>query len=132
MAKFEINVTAYDSVVELLQAAENSEKTVNDILHSYAAEEIKKDIKQILPVSGRNWKGKKTAASATMPFKDEKINLGVWVKNKPVYGYLYFVDDGENTRKHIGNMRFMERGAEAATPRIVDRVQEELIKNISG
>ena len=67
-----------------------------------------------------------------MPFKDEKINLGVWVKNKPVYGYLYFVDDGENTRKHIGNMRFMERGAEAATPRIVDRVQEELIKNISG
>lgn len=131
MAKFEIDVTAYDGVIEMLQQAENSEKVVNDILHSYAAEEIKKDIKQILPTSGRRWKGKKAAASSTMPFRSENIDLGVWVKNKPAYGYLYFVDDGENTRKHVGNMRFMKRGAEAAMPRIVDRIQEELINNIS-
>lgn len=132
MAEFSVDFREVDGLMEQIQKAENSERIINEVIHGYGKGEIEKEIVALIPASGRTWKGKKPAASSTMPFKDKDINLGVDIKNKPPYGYLYFVDDGENTRKHIGNRRFMERGTDNASGKVLDRVQEEIIRAING
>ena len=100
------------------------------MLHGQGAEVIKAEIHKLLPESGRTWPGKPTAAKKTDPFKSEGFNLGVTIKSKPDYWYLYFPDDGTTTRKHAGNQQFMRRGGEAATQEVIDMCVEALTKTL--
>lgn len=106
-----------------------AEKTINDVLHKEGAQEIKKDITHLLPASGRNWKGKGASARAAMPgrFAQDDDLLAVTIAARGKYHYLYFPDDGSNTRKHVGNQRFMKKGAEKATSKIIDLCLGKLI-----
>lgn len=96
-------------------------KQINDVLWNEGAELIQGSIKQLLPESGRTWKGKKPAAKRAAPFTvTEKAALMVEVGTKYAYHYLYFPDDGSTTRKHAGNQQFMLRGAEAQQAHILN------------
>lgn len=107
---------------------EGAEDVINSVLHDFGGTRIKEEIQQLLPESGRNWKGKKAAAKRTDPFITIGSNLSIIVSTKSGYGYLYFPDDGSNTENHIGNQQFMRRGAENATDSIIERCLAELVK----
>jgi hypothetical protein len=105
---------------------EGAEGIINGVLHDFGGNRIKGEIHKLLPVSGRRWKKKKKAAKSTDPFNTIGGNLSVTISTKSGYGYLYFPDDGTNTRKHAGNQQFMRRGAERATDSIIGRCLAEL------
>lgn len=108
-------------------------KTINDVIHKEAPEIIKDNIHGLLPSSGRRWKGKPTAARNTMPFTENTgEELAVTIKTKPKYDYLYFPDDGSNTRRHVGNQQFMRRGAEKSRDRIIDICVGRLAQEFGG
>lgn len=128
-ASISLKAEDFDKLTESIKAyGDGAEDIINGVLHEYGAERIKEEIHKLLPESGRNWKGKKVAAKRTDPFVSEGGNLNVTVSTKSAYGYLYFPDDGTNTRKHVGNKQFMQRGAESATDDIIERCLAELVK----
>lgn len=106
-----------------------AQRVINDVLHKEGAQEIKKEIAHLLPASGRNWKGKGASARSAMPgkFAQDDDLLAVTIAARGKYHYLYFPDDGSNTRKHVGNRRFMKKGAEKATSKIIDLCLGKLI-----
>lgn len=114
------------------QYGAEAEKAVDDILHNEGADEIKQRITQLLPASGRKWKGKKRAASAAMPgaFSQDNDVLSVTIAARNNYGYLYFPDDGSNTRRHMGNQQFMRRGGENATEKIIKLCTAKIVEKI--
>jgi hypothetical protein len=102
---------------------------INDILWNEGATLIQESIQQLLPVSGRTWRGKKKAAKQAAPFTvTDKAALAVEVGTKYAYHYLYFPDDGSTTRKHAGNQQFMLRGAEAQQERILELCVAKLVE----
>ena len=98
------------------------------------AEEIKHRIAVILPRSGRTWKGKGAPASAAMPgrFSQDDEQLAVTIAARGKYHYLYFPDDGSNTRRHRGGQEFMRRGAEASASHVIDLCVGKLLESFSG
>ena len=68
-----------------------------------------------------------------MPFTENTgEELAVTIKTKPKYDYLYFPDDGSNTRRHVGNQQFMRRGAEKSRDRIIDICVGRLAQEFGG
>lgn len=119
-------------IIEIQKVGDKAEKSINEVLKSYAGGEIIERITPLLPQSGRKWKGKKKAAKQAQPFRIENKNLSVTVRSKPAYQYLYFPDDGSNTIHHNGNQRFMYRGAEAAVPDIIEQCITKITEEIGG
>ena len=109
-------------------------RIVDDVLHGEGGKLIKEKITPLIPASGRRWRGKASAARSAMPagFSQDNDSLSVTIAARGRHRYLYFPDDGSNTIKHAGNQQFMKRGAEAATPQIVERCVGKLIESIGG
>lgn len=123
MGWFEFDAGSIDDLYEkMVSYGTGSGQIIDKVLRSEGAEEIKKQIARLLPSSGRHWKGKAPAASSAMPGKFDQDNgeLSVTIAARGKYHYLYFPDDGSNTRKHAGNKQFMLHGAEAAAPKVVE------------
>lgn len=100
----------------------DTEGVINDVLHNKAGQLIHDEIKNLMPVSDekKKWKGKKPHAKTSNSLKIESGNLSVTVKTTKNYQYLYFADDGTNTRHHAGNLQFFQQGAETKQETIVD------------
>lgn len=131
--KFELEENLSTGLVEKLSKLPNEgEQIVNEVFHGEGAELIKEGIIDILPVSGRKWEGKKRAAKSAKPFKSLNTNLAVTVYTISSYGYLYFPDDGSNTKRHEGNQHFMIKGAENQSGKIIDICLDKLTKAIEG
>lgn len=107
---------------------DNAENTINEVLHDEASPLLQESIKRLMPVSGRQWSGKKAPAKMGKSLTDEKENLSITIKTTKNYNYLYFPDDGTNTRRHAGNKQFFKRGGEAKQSEIVDRCISRLVK----
>ena len=123
MGWFEFDAGSIDDLYEkMVSYGTGSGQIIDKVLRSEGAEEIKKQIARLLPSSGRNWKGKAPAASSAMPgrFDQDNGELSVTIAARGKYHYLYFPDDGSNTRKHAGNKQFMLHGAESAAPKVVE------------
>lgn len=123
MGWFEFDAGSIDDLYEkMVSYGTGSGQIIDKVLRSEGAEEIKKQIARLLPSSGRHWKGKAPAASSVMPgrFDQDNGELSVTIAARGKYHYLYFPDDGSNTRKHAGNKQFMLHGAEAAAPKVVE------------
>lgn len=129
--------TLDSSHIERLQDAMNqypghAGREINDVLHNEGGKLINDEIMRLLPDSGRTWNGKKPAAKSTKPFVQDNGTLSVTIRTKSAYNYLYFPDDGTNTRRHIGYQgkprEFMQKGAENQTSEIIDRCINRLIK----
>lgn len=121
MARFELNAGDLDALqTQMMEYGEGAGQKIDEVLHGEGAREIDQKIMQLLPESGRHWKGKKAAARSAQPFTQEDGTLSVTIKTVSNYHYLYFPDDGSNTRKHAGNKQFMHTGAENASGKIID------------
>ncbi len=94
---------------------------INEILHNEASPLIQEEIKRLMPVSGRDWKGKAIPAKRAKSLTAVNGNLSVTVKTTKKYQYLYFPDDGSNTKNHAGNQQFFLRGGEAKKSEIIER-----------
>lgn len=122
MAKFTLSSEAFGRLENALKNYEgDAEKKINEVLWNEGGDLIEEKIKLLLPISGREWKGKKKAAKLSEPFVRGQENLAVVVKTKTAYNYLYFPDDGTNTRKHVGEQYFMHGGAISAQDEVIDR-----------
>jgi hypothetical protein len=109
--------------------AGNVEDVINDVLHNDAPLLAHDSIRRLIPVSGKKWKGKAPPASTGNTFRDIKTNLAVEITTTSKYGYLYFPNDGTNTRNHVGNQRFFEKGGEAVKDEIIERCISKLTNN---
>lgn len=124
-----------DSLWQMMEAfGVGSGQIVDKVLANEGREEIEKRIARLIPRSGRKWKKKPQAAASAMPasFAHFAGQGYVEIVGRGKYGYLYFPDDGSNTRKHAGNQQFMRRGAEAASDRVIEMCVGKLLENFGG
>lgn len=127
-ATLRIDTTEFDRLQEAIKQFQgNAEQAINDVLHNEGGLLIQDSVKRLIPVSGKNWKGKAAPASSANSLRTTNSNLAVTVRSTNKYGYLYFPDDGSNTRRHAGEQHFFYEGAEAVSDDIADRCIEKLI-----
>ena len=110
----------------------DAETAINEVLHGEGSQLIKDSIKNLMPVSGREWKGKKAAAKSANSLTDMKGNLYVETKSTSSYNYLYFPDDGTNTKKHAGNQQIFLKGAEAEQETIIDLCINKMVNSFES
>lgn len=126
----------YEHTEKLLNAMDEygkgSGQVIDEVLHTKGGQLINDRIMQLLPESGRKWKGKKTAAKRAKPFEQKDESLAVTIRTKYAYHYLYFPDDGTNTKNHRGQQYFMYQGAEDKSAEIIDLCVDRLIKKWEG
>lgn len=130
---FKLDTQQFDALQRAIQLySGDAERTVNDVLHNEGGKLINDEIMRLLPESGRTWNGKRKAAKRAKPFSQKNENLAVIVRTVYAYHYLYFPDDGTNTKNHIGYRgrprEFMYKGAENKTGEIIDRCINRLIQ----
>ena len=130
MARFDMDASEIDRLYTAIENFPgNAEKTINDVFHNEGKEAIQEAIYWLMPMSGKRWKGKAPAARSSKSLTDEPGNLSVTVKSKSKWHYLYFPDDGTNTRRHVGNQQFFAKGAEMRQSEIVDLCLTRLTKD---
>lgn len=112
-----------------------AEKSINDVFHNDAPPLVADEIVRLMPASGRSWSGKAPAAKtakSVVERTDERKNLAFAVGTTGKYHYLYFPDDGSNTRNHVGNQQFFQRGGENKQPEIVDRCITRIVSDFES
>ena len=130
MARFEMDAKEVERLFNTVKNFPgNAEKSINEVFHNDAPPIVSEEIKRLMPVSGKSWKGKAPAAKGAKSLTDETANLSFTVKTTGKYHYLYFPDDGTNTRRHVGNQQFFNRGGENKTAEIVDRCINRIVKD---
>lgn len=128
MAVFRVDATEFERLQNAIKNFPGDAETViNEVLHGEGSQLLQDSIRNLMPVSGREWKGKKPAAKSAKSLTDLKGNLFVEVITTKNYQYLYFPDDGTNTKKHAGNQQFFLKGAEARQEAIIDLCINKLI-----
>lgn len=133
MATLEINVDQIEGLQNAMENFQgNAEKVINHVLHTEGSALIQGAILQLMPVSGRQWQGKEGTAKTSRSLTDKKENLAVTVKTTKNYQYLYFPDDGTNTRRHVGNQQFFRRGGEAEIEEIIGLCIDGLMNDFKG
>lgn len=131
MARVDIDIQGMNGLMSAMQNyAGSAEEAIMDVFENEGTRLVEDNIRNILPVSGRTWRGKAPAAKRSEPFCHTMEGLGFIVRSDRTYGYLYFPDDGGTTVHHQGNQRFMIRGAEKAAPDIIDRCLARLTSEI--
>lgn len=108
----------------------NTEATINDVLHSEGGQLIHDEIKRLMPMSGKRWNGKKAPAKTSNSLQIVGGNLSVTVKTKKAYQYLYFPDDGSNTRRHAGNQQFFLNSGENQKEQIMNLCINRLVNGL--
>lgn len=127
--KFSLDTSNIDKLTKAMEEYQgNTEEVVNRVLHTEAGAMIEEGILQLMPVSGRTWKGKPGAAKTSKSLMSENGNLSVTVKTTKKYQYLYFPDSGTHTRKPTDNQQFFRRGGESRTDEIIEMCINELTK----
>lgn len=131
---FELNENDLESLQQYISRYEGgAENAINEVLHDDAGPLIYGEINPFINPSGRTFKGhSKSARDSAWPRYDTDKNLEITVGTKSKWHYLYFPDDGSNTRKHAGNQRFFERGGEKAVPKVVERCLKVLTEEWKG
>lgn len=112
-----------------------SGQAIDRVLHGEGAELIKRAIPTHINPSGRWWPGK-TASIAGNPgggsrLSQDDASLQVTIAARGRLGYLYFPDDGTNTKKHVGDQQFMQQGAEDEQSDILDRCIVGLVEEFN-
>lgn len=129
MSKLNIYTPNFNIEELLKNFAGNAEEAINEVLHNEAAPLAQDAIRRLIPTSGATWKGKKPAAKSGNSMESVNYNLAVEVKTTKNYQYLYFPNDGTNTRRHAGQQFFFEKGAEAVQNDIIARCISKLTEN---
>lgn len=122
---FDINFLEVEELEKALtEYSGNTEEAINDVFHSEEVNTLAQNaIKALMPVSNKK-KGKHAKHSNSLRKQDG--NLSVTIRTQKAFQYLYFADDGTNTRRHIGNQRFFGRGGENVQGDIIQRCKDKL------
>ena len=121
MAVFRLEAAEFERLEQVMKNfPDEAENVINEVLHNEGSQLIQESIRNLIPVSVRNWKGKKAPAKTGSSLTDVKGNLSITVQTTKNYQYLYFPDDGTNTRRHVGNKQFFFKGAEEQQSTIID------------
>lgn len=124
---FSINFSEVDRLMRAMESySGNTEEAINDVLHNQAGDMAQAEIFRLMPRSNKK-KGKH--AKDVQSLQNITGNLSVTVTTKKKFGYLYFPDDGTNTKRHIGNQQFFARGGEAVQDDIVERCIQRLVND---
>lgn len=122
-----INVE-YDGITQIQERMQRFGKgagqVIQGVYEDFAAKDIKQNVLPLVRSSGRTFKGHRQSAKAAGPEKVFRHNinqLSLVVRTNTKFGYLYFPDDGTNTKRHAGRQNFMGRGLERSTNDIVER-----------
>lgn len=108
----------------LTEYSGNTEEAINEVFHSEEVNTLAQNaITFLMPVSKKK-KGRHAKFSNSLRKQDG--NLSVTIRTQKAFQYLYFADDGTNTRRHIGNQRFFERGGENVQGDIIQRCINKL------
>lgn len=130
LTKLELDADSFDKLQRAMAEFKgNVEQVVNDVLHNQGGRLIEDSVRSLIPESHKNWKGKDPPAATANSLLQQDSNLAVTVRTTGKYGYLYFPDDGTNTKNHIGNQQFFLRGAENVSDEIIDLCIERLMNN---
>jgi hypothetical protein len=128
--------------IELLQEKmkrlpDKMEEVVNETLHNDGVEIATEEITKHIPNS--QWRNKsieKAHARTSKWSKSENHNLGFTIKSKGgaankkgSFGYLVFPNEGRGSSNPI-EQRFMEKGMEKATPKILEKLHENIDKTL--
>ncbi|HEM5158038.1 TPA: hypothetical protein U1277_000590 [Streptococcus suis] len=107
-----------------------SEEVVNRVLLVRGTKEVMQAIIGFMPVSKRE----KRHAKYSNPLKERMFNLGFDIvakggaaKNKGLFGYLVFSNEGRGTHNPIAQA-FFERGLASREEIILDYVIDELVR----
>ena len=122
---FSINFLGFEDLEKALtEYSGNSEDAINEVLHSEEINTLAQNaIKALMPRSNKK-KGRHAKDSNSLGKLDG--NLSLTVRAVKAFQYLYFADDGTNTRRHIGDQRFFERGGEDVQCDIIQRCIDKL------
>ncbi len=124
-----INVLEFERLEQAIRNFPgNTEEAINAVLHNEGGLLIMDAIQPLIPQSGKTWAGKRAPARTGNSLRSTNENLAVWVRSAKSYQYLYFPDDGSNTRRHVGNQQFFLRGAESVKSEVIDRCVGRLIQ----
>lgn len=122
MSRLDLKLEDFERLQQaMVEFQGNSAKIINQVFHDEGAQWVSEEIQRLMPVSGRTWSGKANAAKGSKSLTNEKGNLSFTVKTTKKYQYLYFPDDGSNTKRHAGNQQFFARGGEIKQNDIIDR-----------
>lgn len=114
------------------QYGENAADVVTAVIHD-AGDDIYKEIDPLINPSGRKFKGHSSGAKGSKwQHYDTREPLEISVSTTSKRHYLYFPDDGSNTKHHYGDQQFMLRGAQAAAPGILEKGINALVRNFEG
>lgn len=128
---FELNAQGVDKLHNALQEYEgDAESVINDVLHNQAGDLAQEAIRRLMPSSGKRWRGKKPPMKTSQSMRNDKANLELTVRNTSAYAYAWFPNDGSNTRRHVGQQFFFERGGESVVDDIIDRCVEKLVNKL--
>ena len=131
MSVIQLDVSGFDKLQESMKNYQgDTERAINDVLTNEAGPMIHEAVQRLIPVSGRTWKGKKKPAKIANSLMEQSGNLSITVKTRSAYSYLYFPDDGTNTKRHAGNQQFFKRGGESQAEEIINRCVNRLINVI--
>lgn len=134
MSNVVFNLEVSESFDRLAQKLESFDgyagPIIDDVLRNKGAPLIRENIHNLLPSSGRTWRGKKPAARSAQPFTQEFDAMQVTTKTIKNYHYLYFPDDGSTTYHHVGNQQFMYRGADESAEKIIDECVDKLTQEM--
>lgn len=114
-----------------------TENIINDILHKQGIRKTVENITQFINISTRDGRPRNKRHAKTSGWHaSDLFNLGFSVKakggaanKKGSFGYLVFPNEGRGPHNPF-EQRFMERGLEVATPKILDVLNVELDKKI--
>ncbi|MCR2034150.1 hypothetical protein [Adlercreutzia mucosicola] len=110
---------------------QGAEDVVNGVLHAEAGPLIYERINPLIHPSGRRFKGHPASAkSSKWPVYRTNENLAVTVGTARRFSYLYFPNDGVNTKRHAGEQHFMFRGARDASRSVMERCIAALTREL--
>lgn len=125
MSVIDIDTTGVTQVQErMAEYGQGAGRVIQGVYEDFAAKDIKENVLPLVHSSGRVFKGHRQGAKSAGPekvFRHNVNGLELVVRSQTKFGYLYFPDDGSNTKRHAGRQNFMGRGLEQSVPDIVDR-----------
>lgn len=133
-ASIRIYTSGIDEIQQALEAyGDGAGKVLQQVLYNEGSMEISERITDLLPVSGRKFRGHNFGAKASGPTKvftrwfPDPMTLEVKTR-PPKFSYLYFPDTGTGHQPRVQD--FMGRGLEAATPKVIELCLAKLTEDI--
>lgn len=124
---YKLDFSEFDKLQQAMKDYQgDTEEIINDVFHNFAGDRAQEEIYLLMPVSNKK---KGAHAKHSKSLSNVNGNLSVTVTARGKWHYLYFPDDGTNTRRHVGNQRFFERGGEEAQDEIVEKCVTKLVNN---